>query len=157
MKEIEKEIKFLKSSSCWKKNQIQTLATFDVSSKVSELKRNLWVPRRPDRRGKFEVTVIDLKFFFRVRISNRLIGAYKKFNKREKRTLTEKDKEKQDLKTCLGEPGKQYYTLNRNFSNFWSEVLQHSWKRVNFFKTQHFYWASKAPNAETEEDLKQVN
>ena len=46
----------------------------------SSLNRKVWVPRRPDKRGKDEVAAVDLELLFRNIENNRWGGGYFEFN-----------------------------------------------------------------------------
>ena len=59
----------------------------------SNLYRKVWVPRRLDKRGRYEVAAVDLELLFRNCGKNRWGGGYFEFNEPKASTSTERKKE----------------------------------------------------------------
>ena len=58
---------------------------------VCNLNRKLWVPRRSEKRGRDDVTSIDLGLLFKDKQENRPGGGYFEFNQTKANTSTEKN------------------------------------------------------------------
>ena len=119
----------------------------------SDLTRNLWVLRRPDKRGRYEVSATDLQLLFRKNENNIWGGGYFEFIELRASSITERKQEPENVSST------EESDQRRPSANFPIVALMNYdivQKTIRYNQVNHVIDRPKTKNAKAEEDLKEA-
>ena len=121
----------------------------------SNFNRKVWVPRRPDKRGRDEVAVIDVEILFRNQEKKTWGGGYFEFNEPRASTSTERNRQESTENVSSTEESE----VARPTGSFLMVDLKDYdivEKTIHYIQVNHMIEKPKFGNTEAEENLQKV-
>ena len=121
----------------------------------SNFNRKVWVPRRPDKRGRDEVAVIDVEILFRNQEKNRWCGGYFEFKEPRASTSTMRNRQESSENVSSTEESE----VARPTGSFFIVDLKDYdivEKSIHYMQVNHMIEKPKFENTEAEENLQKA-